>query len=152
MLKIRLLSREAQIHPGAAGRELPRKDENMINCLICGKEVSDGWVTGLPPAPDSQKVGLCAEHNTPENRAQAEKKWRGLLERAVLNEQGSEGLHHFGANVQPLALEILFIDGGKIEVACKSFRATDEDVLEVITPEGRLVFYPLRHIRRYGEK
>lgn len=124
----------------------------MINCLVCGKDAFGGWVTGLPPAPDNQKVGLCVEHNNPENRALAENKWRELMEQAVISERESEELHHLHANIQPFALEILFIDGGRIELPCKSFRATDEDVLEVTSPEDRLVFYPLRHIRRYGEK
>ena len=125
---------------------------SMINCLICGKDAADGWVTGLPPAPDSQKVGLCKAHDTPDNRILAEKKWRSIMEQAVEIERESEALHLIGAPVQPLTLEILFIDGGKIDVLCKNFRTTDDDVLEVTTPENRLVFYPLRHIRRYGEK
>ena len=124
----------------------------MINCLICGKDAADGWITGLPPAPDSQKVGLCRAHDTPYNRIMAEKKWRKIMEQAVEIERESEVLHLAGAPVQPLTLEILFIDGGKVEVLCKSFRATDDDVLEVATSENRLVFYPLRHIRRYGKK
>lgn len=124
----------------------------MINCLICGKDAARGWITGLPPAPDSQKVGLCPEHDTPGNRILAEKRWREIISQAVEIEQDGEELHHHGAAVQPLTLEIQFIDGGRIEVSCKSFRPTDEDILEVTTPEGRLAFYPLRHIRRFGEK
>lgn len=124
----------------------------MINCLICGKDAASGWITGLPPAPDSQKVGLCLEHDTPENRVRAEKRWREIISQAVEIEQDGEELHHHGVPVQPLTLEIMFIDGGRIEVPCKSFRPTDEDILEVTTPEGRLAFYPLRHIRRFGEK
>ena len=124
----------------------------MISCLICGKSIEGGWITGLPPAPDSQKVGLCPKHDTPANRLQAEEKWRKIMNQAVEIERESEGLHFIGSSVQPQTLEILFIDGGRIEVLCKSFRPTDEDILEVTTPENRLVFYPLRHIRRFGEK
>lgn len=123
----------------------------MVNCLICGKDAAQGWITGLPPAPDSQKVGLCQEHDTPDNRVLAEDRWRKIMEQAVEIERESEALHLAGAPVQPLTLEILFIDGGRIDVLCKSFHTTD-DVLEVTTPENRLIFYPLRHIRRYGEK
>ena len=160
MFKIRLSSPGEQkgIQKISAGnalrvlRQAPhraRQDKPMINCLICGKEVSNGWITGLPPAPDSQKVGLCAEHDSPPNRALAEKKWRELLEQAVKSEQESEEMHHPGTG-QLINLEILFIDGGRIVVPCKSFRATDEDTLEVTSPENRLTFYPMRHIRRYG--
>ena len=124
----------------------------MINCLICGKGASGGWITGLPPAPDSQKVGLCTEHDTTANRVLAENRWREIINQAVEIEQEGEELHHMGASVQPLTLEILFIDGGRVELSCKSFRPTDEDILEVTTQENRLVFYPLRHIRRFGEK
>ena len=124
----------------------------MINCLICGKDAAPGWHTGLPPAPDSQKVGLCLKHDSPANRALAEKKWREIMNLAVENEQETEAMHSLGASVQPLTLEILFIDGGRIDVPCKSFRPTDGDVLEVTSLENRLIFYPLRHIRRYGEK
>ena len=124
----------------------------MIRCLICGQDAETGWITGLPPAPDSQKVGLCREHDTPANRKKAEAKWREIISLAVENEQEGEELHHLPAGNLPLTLEILFIDGGRVEIPCRSFRATDEDILEVTTPENRLVFYPLRHIRRYGTR
>lgn len=118
----------------------------MIPCYICGKDIAGGWVAGLPPAADSQKTGLCSEHDTVLNRAKAFSAWQALLAKdiAVQNE-----IHEQEAGHPLLKLAIKFLDGGKIVVESKSFGLVDNTILEVLDAKGEKQYYPLQHIRSY---
>lgn len=118
----------------------------MVPCYICGKNSAGGWVAGLPPAPDSQKTGLCPEHDNIENRALAFKAWQDLLTHEI--QVQLETVRH-EEDAPPLKLVVQFMDGGKTVISCRSFGVTGEDMLEIHDADGERKFYPLRHIRSY---
>ena len=118
----------------------------MIPCYICGQDVAGGWVAGLPPAPDSQKSGLCPKHDSIPNRAKAFKAWQDLLAKEI-------AVQIDNSKQQPerpaLKLSIKFLDGGKIIIESQSFGLVDNTILEVLNMKGEKQFYPLQHIRSY---
>ena len=118
----------------------------MIPCYICGKDVAGGWVAGLPPAPDSQKTGLCSEHDTLVNRALAFGAWQNLLSQDIAVQNEIRGQD---AERPPLKLAIKFLDGGKIIIESQSFGLVDNTILEVLNVKGEKQYYPLQHIRSY---
>ncbi len=118
----------------------------MIPCYICGRDVAGGWIAGLPPAPDSQKTGLCVDHDSVVNRAIAFSAWQDLLAKdiAVQNE-----IHEQEADQPPVKLAIKFLDGGKIIIESQSFGLVNNTILEVLDIKGEKQYYPLQHIRSY---
>lgn len=120
----------------------------MIPCFICGKDASVGWTKGFTPAPDSQKMALCAEHNTPENRLRVIKAWNAMLrdDLSVLNEiakhkASAPGLHM--ANVQ-------FTGGGMLSFVCTACTPTEQGTLRIEAPDGTLNYIPMQHVREYS--
>lgn len=121
----------------------------MIPCFICGKDIGGGWWTGFPPAPDSQKTGLCAEHDSPENRALAQAAWARLWENSVKNTQDIEAEKRI-LQQSPFTLVIQFKDGGMATLTALDHSVlTDGDILTVTLPDNEKRFYPLQQIRSY---
>ncbi|MDR2892337.1 MAG: hypothetical protein LBV80_04545 [Deltaproteobacteria bacterium] len=119
----------------------------MIPCFICGQPAETDWVMGLPPAPDSQKLGLCNEHNNQENRSKVNRAWQGYLTAAIGELNRSNAQRAAG---MPRLLSIFFSGGGSLSVPCLEYSTPDPDILKVLTPEGEAVFFPLRQVRHYS--
>lgn len=119
----------------------------MIPCLACGADASTGWVHGFLPSPDSLKLGLCREHDSPDNRKLVKAAWRSLMEREirVMNELSG---YKAGAPVR-WRLDIAFIDGGEVTLECLHCAPTQHGTLQVLLPDRTLRFYPLAQVRRY---
>jgi hypothetical protein len=119
----------------------------MIPCLACGADASTGWVHGFVPSPDSLKMGLCREHDTPDNRKLVKAAWRALMEREIRAMNEVSG-HKAGAP-QVWRLEVAFIDGGEVTHDCLDCTPTPHGTLQVLLPDRTLRFFPLAQIRRY---
>ena len=118
----------------------------MVPCYICGKDSVGGWLAGMPPAPDSQKTGLCLEHDTISNRALAFRAWQDLLNHEIgvqLDTAREAG------EAPPLKLAVQFMDGGKTVISCRSFGIAGGNTLEIVDADGQRKFYPLQHVRSY---
>lgn len=119
----------------------------MIPCHICGKDASTGWIKGFVPAPDSQKLALCSEHNTRENRLSVVKAWYSRLEQdissmsTVSRQKAAPFLHT--ANIH-------FIGGGMLSFLCTACTPTEQHTLRIDAPDGSRTYIPLQHIREYS--
>lgn len=120
----------------------------MVRCHICGTEVLAGWVCGIPPANDAQKLGLCPEHNTVENRALVHKEWSEMMRRTAGRILAST--EDKAEPVVEYELRIHFLGGGVKVLRCSSYEPNQDQELLVVTREGGLEFYPLRHIRHFS--
>ena len=121
----------------------------MVRCQICGKEVFSGWICGVVPADDKFKLGLCQEHDTPENRAMVDKAWEELM------------VEELGKAVQPAAeakaktrargyeVTVNFLDGGVKILQTRAYNVSEEQDLLVLNENGIFEFYPLQHIRTF---
>ncbi|MDR1685879.1 MAG: hypothetical protein LBR82_05470 [Desulfovibrio sp.] len=118
----------------------------MIPCRICGRDASTGRVRGFAPAPDSQKIALCPEHDTAANREAMEREWRQLLEKETALALSLAG-HKAAPRVY--AVTVRFTGGGTLSFTCLSCAPTLQDTLRIEEPDGSLTFIPLRHIRDY---
>lgn len=118
----------------------------MVTCHVCGKNAVSGWIYGIPPAPDRQKLGLCPQHDTTENRRIVRRQWIRLMEeeasRAMARRPGDDKPHGY-------EVEIDFMDGGRRTIACKAYDVMEKQDLLAITAEDEAVFYPLQHIRTF---
>ncbi len=120
----------------------------MIPCFICGKDIEGGWWTGFPPAPDSQKTGLCAQHDTPENRALAQAEWDRRWKNSVTVTQQVEAEKHVAR--QPFTLVIQFKDGGLITLAAYDYSVLSEgEILTATLLNHEKQFFPLQQIRSF---
>ncbi|MDL2306678.1 hypothetical protein LJC48_01430 [Desulfovibrio sp. OttesenSCG-928-C06] len=119
----------------------------MIPCFICGQNAETGWIQGFPPAPDSQKLGLCPRHNTRDNRNKVKEAWQDFMRSSIGTHARNEA---FRSAATPHILKIFFIGGGTISVPCMDVSTPDKDLLKVITPEAEAVFFPLRQVLRYS--
>ena len=119
----------------------------MIPCRICGKDASTNWVTGLPPAPDSQKMALCAEHDTPENRKELLVAWHLSMIKAI--RAASNNAAYFAARGSLRMLTLYFSAGGSLNMPCINCEVTDHGTLNVTAPDGTQSFFPMQHVRRY---
>jgi hypothetical protein len=119
----------------------------MIPCFICGRNAENGWIKGFPPAPDSQKLGLCKAHDTDFNRDMVTDQWQKYLKRAIsgLNSANARKFHD-----STFLLNIFFTGGGCIAVPCLNCSTPDQDLLKVTTPDGETFFFPLRQVRHYS--
>ncbi len=118
----------------------------MIPCFICGKDASTGWIKGLPPAPDSQKLALCSEHDTPAERVRVAQAWERLLQREIA--AGSE-LAAYKAMKPPQILTVRFTAGGVLSFVCTHCEPTPHDTLRIATQDGSYTFIPMRQIAEY---
>ncbi|HEU6436875.1 MAG TPA: hypothetical protein VE028_05440 [Nitratidesulfovibrio sp.] len=119
----------------------------MIPCHACGADASTGWIHGFVPSPDSLKMGLCREHDTPDNRKLVKAAWRALMQREIQAMTDVSGYKAGGSG--RLRLDIAFIGGGQVTQECLDCTATPQGTLQVLLPDGTLRFYPLPQIRRY---
>ncbi len=119
----------------------------MIPCHVCGKNAETAWVIGFPPAPDSQKMGLCAEHDNPKSRLQVQNAWQELIYSRIAELNRIEAFRQ-GGDLQLLSL--YFIGGGSISIPCAFFSLTDNNTLKITTHGGELIFFPLAQVRNYA--
>ncbi|UZP68244.1 hypothetical protein N1030_04495 [Desulfovibrio mangrovi] len=119
----------------------------MVPCFICGKDATGGFIHGFVPAPDSQKVGLCAVHNTLENKKQAILHWI-LTMKADMVSQNEQNARRIKA---PLTykLTIRYADGGVATIPCLSWEVTEQSTLQITRTDKALSFIPLLHIRQF---
>lgn len=119
----------------------------MVPCFICGKDATGGFIHGFVPAPDSQKVGLCPEHNSLENKKKAILHWIVSMKAEV-----ASGNEHKAYRIKaPLhyLLTIRYTDGGVSSIPCLQWEVTDNSTLQIIRSDKTLTFIPLLHIRQF---
>lgn len=119
----------------------------MIPCHICGKDSGAHWVTGYVPAPDSQKMALCAEHDTPANRKALHLAWYEAMVENI--KTATENAAYFATRGALFMLSIHYSAGGSLSLPCLEATVTDHGTLKVTAPDGSLSFFPMRSIRRY---
>lgn len=119
----------------------------MIPCQICGQDASLGWVKGYVPAPDSQKLALCSEHDSPENRSMLLGLWQEFMHKAI--REATQTAAWQAARGRLLLLTIHFAAGGSLSMPCTAAAPTEHGTLKVSGPDGGVSFFPMRHIRRY---
>lgn len=119
----------------------------MIPCHICGKDASTGWVKGFAPAPDSQKLALCPEHDNRENRLAVVRAWRDMLDADIATQNTVAR-----QKAQPLlhTANIRFTGGGMLSFLCTSCTPTEQGTLRLDGPDGGQTYIPLQHIREYS--
>lgn len=119
----------------------------MIPCFICGKDIGGGWSIGYPPAPDSQKMGLCFEHDLQSHRERVQKAWQSLIYNSLAENVQSTA---YRAGDIPQLLSIYFTGGGSVSLPCSSCTVLEGKTLKVITPAGEHIFFPLGQVRNYA--
>lgn len=119
----------------------------MIPCHICGKDSGAHWVAGYIPAPDSQKMALCAKHDTPDNRKKLHGAWSEAMEESI--KTATKNAAYFAARNTFFMLSIHFSAGGSLNLPCMEAVTTEQNTLKVIAPDGSLSFFPMQHIKRY---
>lgn len=119
----------------------------MIPCHVCGKDIGGGWVVGFPPAPDSQKIGLCRRHDQAAWREQAVKAWQELIYREL--EKSNRNAACRAGDILQL-LSIYFTGGRAISIPCASFGVIEGKTLKVLTPGGENIYFPLGQVRNYA--
>ncbi len=118
----------------------------MILCRVCGKDASTGWVKGHVPAPDSLKMALCSEHDTPENRAAVTKDWHQAQVRA-LDRRVKLAAEKTGA--VPQTVQVRFSAGGLRSFTCRACFPTEHNTLCLEGLDGARTYIPLDQIREY---
>lgn len=119
----------------------------MIPCQLCGRDSKGHWLVGFIPAPDSQKLALCAEHDTAENRNDIQKLWQ-QQQVSEIALQGQNRLH-FMREAELFMLSIYFTAGGGLTLPCREATITPQNTLKVVSPDGTLDFFPMQQILRY---
>ena len=118
----------------------------MIPCHICGRDASTGRVTGFIPAPDSQKLALCQEHDTEDNRLLVDAAWQ---EAYAAQLAGAFSVAASKATPFTRKVTVHFTGGGLLSFACTACAPTDHDALRIDDAAGNHTFIPMRHIREY---
>lgn len=119
----------------------------MIPCHICGKDSGAHWVTGYIPAPDSQKMALCAEHDTPANRNNLRLAWYKAMVETI--KTATQNAAYFAARGAMFMVSIHHSAGGSLNLPCLGAEVTEHNTLKVTAPDGSLSFFPMQHIKRY---
>ncbi|GFM35436.1 hypothetical protein [Desulfovibrio psychrotolerans] len=119
----------------------------MVPCFICGKDATGGFIHGFVPAPDSQKVGLCPQHDTLENKKKAILHWIIAMKADVANQNALNAVRLKA----PLryTLSIRYSDGGVVSIPCLSWDITDSNTLQITRLDRTLSFVPLHHVRQF---
>ena len=120
----------------------------MIPCHRCGKDAAPGWIVGFPPAPDSQKMGLCAEHDSEAARQEVLALWQTTLGRRMVESTASPGIDRMGE----LLVTVLFSNGGKLSFLCLQCAPTAHNSLELTEKNGNSTFIPMDQIKAYTVK
>lgn len=118
----------------------------MLPCQVCGRDAGTGWIEGFPPAPDSQKLALCREHDTPENRKLLRLAWQKMFKSSVDEFNRMEAFR--SGDAQNL-LTLYFTGGGSIALPCLGVAPAEPDSLKVTGLDGTVSFFPMRQVRRY---
>lgn len=118
----------------------------MIPCHICGKDASTGWTKGFSPAPDNQKLALCAEHDTPKNRLLVSRAWRELHERDI-SAMTAVARHKAAPALQVVSVH--FTGGGMLSFTCTACTPTAQGTLRIEDADGKQTYIPMQHIREY---
>jgi len=119
----------------------------MLPCAICGKDAAAGWVAGYVPAPDSQKMALCPEHDSLENRRRIYTAWTEAM-RQEFATAARVAAYQAARNSLSL-LTIYFSSGGSVALPCLACSQTGHNTLQVHNRDGSLSFFPMQQIRRY---
>ncbi len=119
----------------------------MIPCQICGKDSGAHWVTGYIPAPDSLKMALCADHDTPENRRDIRVVWYKAMVENIRN--ATRNAAYFATRGALFMLTINYTAGGSLSLPCLDASITSHNTLRVTSPDGSLCFFPMQHIKQY---
>ena len=120
----------------------------MIPCNICGRDSGAHWIAGYPPAPDSQKMALCALHDTPKNRHDLRLAWSDAMEKSI--ETATRNSMYFVTRGAIFMLSIYYAAGGNLNIPCLDAIATDHNTLRVTALDGSSIFFPMQHIKRYA--
>ena len=118
----------------------------MIPCHICGKDASTGWTRGFIPAPDSQKLALCAEHDTPQNRLIVSRLWRDLNTQEIA--AATAVARHKAAPILQV-VSVHFAGGGMLSFTCTACAPTGQGTLRIDDADGKQTYIPMQHIREY---
>ena len=118
----------------------------MIPCHICGKDASTGWTKGFIPAPDSQKLALCPEHDTAKNRLIVSNAWRERHEEEI-SAMTSIAKHKAVPALQVVSVH--FTGGGMLSFVCTICAPTAQGTLRIDDADGKQTYIPMQHIREY---
>lgn len=119
----------------------------MIPCHICGKDASTGWIKGFVPAPDSQKLALCAEHDTEDNRRRLLTAWHLSMVRGIQTTTRIAAYQAIRGTLHMLTVH--FTGGGSISMPCLHLSETDHGTLKVESPDGEISFFPVAQVKKY---
>ena len=119
----------------------------MIPCHICNKDASTGWTLGFVPALDSQKLALCALHDTAENRERVREAWEAM-QTAEISSFAQVSQQKAAPAVRMLVVH--FSGGGMLSFRCTAVAPTAQGTLRIEQPDGTQTFIPLQHIREYS--
>ena len=119
----------------------------MIPCYVCGKDASAGWTAGFTPAPDSQKLALCAEHDSAAKRREVEEAWH----QKQLHELAAHSLvAEQKASPGKMLATVHFTGGGMLSFTCTAVSPTEQGTLKIEQLDGTLTFLPMQHIKEYS--
>ncbi|MDR2077326.1 MAG: hypothetical protein LBP61_10435 [Desulfovibrio sp.] len=119
----------------------------MIPCHVCGRDASTGWIVGLPPSPDSQKLALCSRHDTPKNRILLEKSWTALLTRSIAAAESV--IRHKASPPARKIVTIRFTAGGALSFTATRCVPTNHSTLCIEEEDGGRTYIPMPQIRDY---
>lgn len=119
----------------------------MIPCFVCGTDASTGWTKGFAPAPDSQKLALCAEHNTQENRLAVARAWQNMLRSEIASM--TDVARAKAAPFEQL-ITVHFNGGGMLSFICIACGTTAQNTLRIDAPDGSRTYIPMQHVREYS--
>jgi hypothetical protein len=120
----------------------------MVKCHVCGKDASAGWICGIPPAADSQKLGLCPEHDSVEQRAEVLEAWERLLQNRL--EHMARGMRRSPSGAAPgYRVHVHYREGGVRSVDCTAYDVTQDKDLLLCTAGGGYEFFPLQHVKHF---
>jgi hypothetical protein len=119
----------------------------MIPCFVCGKDASASWTAGFAPSPDSQKLALCKEHDTPEQRRAVEQAWQEKQTRELA--AYSLVAIQKAAHVKKLAT-VHFTSGGMLSFTCTDIGPTEHGTLRIEQSDGTQTFLPMHQVKEYS--
>jgi len=119
----------------------------MLPCFICGKDASTGRIEGFVPAPDSQKLALCPEHDNAANRLAVADAWKEMI-RQNIAEHLSVAKYKASPIIQTACVR--FMAGGMLSFLCTACMPTEQGTLRIDHPNGERTFVPIQQVREYS--